>query len=77
MPLSGAAGGDYQGDIKLQLGSDNLVIEVKHHADGFKQSYGWLEGRDMLITKADRKEPLLTMRLADAIRLYNKGKTCP
>lgn len=51
VPLSGAAGGSYTGDV-IALG---MTWECKVRADGFKQLYTWLEGRDALAVKADRK----------------------
>jgi hypothetical protein len=47
------------------LGLDRTV-EVKARAHGFQQLYDWLEVRDLLIVRADRREPLvvLTLRLA-------------
>lgn len=51
VPLSGAAGGSYTGDV-VALG---LTWEAKVRGDGFKQLYGWLEGRDVLAVKTDRK----------------------
>jgi hypothetical protein len=37
---------------------------VKARADGFRELYCWLDGRDMLIVKADRQEPLVVVRLS-------------
>jgi hypothetical protein len=45
------------------LGVDRAV-EVKCRADGFRELYGWLDERDILIVKADRKEPLVVLRLS-------------
>lgn len=55
VPLSGAAGGSYIGDVK-GLG---ITWEVKVRKDGFKQLYGWLEKVDALAVKADRKRWLI------------------
>jgi hypothetical protein len=63
VPLSGAAGGSYQGDIVISAWGADLCVEVKCRADGFRQLYAWLEARDMLILKADRRAPLLVMSL--------------
>ena len=50
------------------LGIDRR-IEVKVRGNGFRQLYGWLDGRDVLIVRADRREPLciLPLRLAAEI----------
>lgn len=58
IPLSGAAGEDYAGDIEVPgLG----IGEVKRRRDGFRQLYGWLEGRDFLAVRADRKDWLIVI----------------
>src|SRR5690606_3456849 len=48
VPLSGAAGGSYTGDV-VGLG---LKWECKRRKDGFKQLYSWLEGKDALALRA-------------------------
>lgn len=69
VPLSGSAGGSYLGDLTTPLMGVDLVVEVKARANGFREMYGWLEGRDVLVVKADRREPLvvLPLRLATEI----------
>lgn len=63
-PLSGALGGDLRGDV-VGLG---LIWECKMRADGFKQLYKWLDNRDALALKADRKEWLVVMPLETYLR---------
>ena len=63
VPLSGAVGGRFAGDIVLPLLGRDLCVEVKARADGFRELYGWLNQRDVLIVKADRQEPLVIVRL--------------
>lgn len=77
VPLSGAAGGSYVGDINIRFsvfGSCCAVefdccAEVKCRANGFRELYRWLQDRDLLILRADRSEPLvvLPLRLAAEI----------
>jgi hypothetical protein len=50
------------------LGADH-VVEVKARADGFRELYKWLDGRDLLIVKADRREPLVVVPLALAAKI--------
>jgi len=50
------------------LGRD-LCVEVKARADGFRELYWWLNERDVLIVKADRKEPLVVVRLSLAAEI--------
>lgn len=58
IPLSGAAGGDFSGDVVVPgLG----VGEVKRRRDGFRQLYKWLEGNDFLAIRADRQEWLIVI----------------
>ena len=63
VPLSGAAGGSYVGDITIPLLGIVRCAEVKARAKGFRQLYDWLEGRDLLIVRADRSEPLVVIRV--------------
>ena len=64
VPLSGAVGGRFAGDIVLPLLGRDLCVEVKARADGFRELYSWLDRRDVLIVKADRQEPLVIVRLS-------------
>jgi hypothetical protein len=45
-----------------------LRIECKARADGFRELYGWLEDRDILIVKADW-QPLVVLRLSLAAEI--------
>lgn len=67
VPLSGAAGGSYVGDVTIPLLGADRTIEVKARADGFRELYKWLEGRDVLVVKADRREPLVVIPLRFAV----------
>jgi len=61
IPLSGAGGGSFSGDLIV----NGKIAEVKGRKDGFKSLYSWLEGRDILFIRADRKEWLVILRLKD------------
>ena len=69
VPLSGSAGGSYKGDFTTPLMGRDLVVEAKARADGFATLYGWLESRDLLVVKADRKEPLVVLPLSLAVQI--------
>ena len=69
MPLSGAVGGRFAGDIVLPLLGRDLCVEVKARADGFRELYSWLDQREVLIVKADRQEPLVSVRLSLAAEI--------
>jgi len=64
VPLSGSAGGSYLGDMTVPVAGRDLVAEVKCRADGFRELYAWLTERDLLIVKADRREPLVMLPLS-------------
>ncbi len=42
-------------------------MEAKAKADGFRELYGWLDQRDVLIVKADRHEALVIVRMSLAV----------
>jgi len=72
VPLSGAAGGDYIGDVK-GLG---LTWEVKARGDGFRELYRWLDGVDALALRADRRPWLVVVPLtvfSDFAAMTNGG----
>ncbi len=69
VPLSGSAGGSYLGDLTTPLLGRDMVVEVKARADGFRELYGWLQDRNLLVLKADRREPLVVLPLALAIEI--------
>jgi Holliday junction resolvase len=73
VPLSGAAGGRFSGDVVLSLMGRDLCLEVKVRSDGFRELYGWLDKRDVLIVKADRQEPLVVVRLALAAEIAKQA----
>jgi len=58
-------------DIVLPFNGRDLCVEVKARADGFRELYGWLNGRDVLIVKADHQEPLLIVRMSLATEIAN------
>ena len=58
VPFSGSAGDRFASDVVLQLLGLDRVVEVKCRANGFREIYRWLDGRDMLVVRADRQELL-------------------
>jgi hypothetical protein len=71
VPLSGAAGGSFSGDLTVPILGRDLIVEAKARANGFARLYSWLEGRDVLIVKADHCDALvvLPLRLAAEIAI--------
>jgi Holliday junction resolvase len=63
VPLSGSARGRFSGDIALPLLGIDHTVEVKCSANGFKALYAALEAASLLIVRADRREPLVILRL--------------
>jgi Holliday junction resolvase len=77
VPLSGAVGGRFAGDIVVPLIGRYLCVEVKARADGFRELCSWLNQRDILIMKADRQEPLVVVRLSLAVEIAKLGAAAP
>lgn len=69
VPLSGSAGGSYLGDLTVPLMGVDRVVEVKARANGFRELYAWLDARDALVVKADRREPLVVLPLRLAVEV--------
>jgi hypothetical protein len=69
VPLSGAAGGRYCGDVTVSLAGTDRTVEVKARGRGFAQLYRWLANRDLLVLRADRSEPLVVAPLRFAIQI--------
>lgn len=74
VPLSGSAGGSYLGDLTVALLGVDRVAEVKVRGAGFRQLYSWLNGRDLLIVRADRLEPLVILPLKLAATIAAKAE---
>ena len=57
-PLSGSLGGEYSGDIKLELFGQELVGEVKYRdKSNFPSPFSVLENRDIAFYKRRRGTP--------------------
>ena len=69
VPLSGAAGGEWSGDIHIPLLGRTRRAEVKARGNGFRQLYAWLDKSDLLIVKADRRDPLAVLPLPLLVEL--------
>ncbi|MEM4546832.1 MAG: hypothetical protein QW328_08755 [Nitrososphaerota archaeon] len=68
VPLSGAT--EFaKGDVIVE----RKVCEVKLRHDGFRELYKWLEEKDWLFLKADRKPYLVVMKIDDLIELLKGG----
>jgi hypothetical protein len=56
------------------MGRD-LCLKAKARAEGFRELYGWLDQRDVLIVKADRQEALVVVRMSLAVEVAQATKT--
>ena len=57
-PLSGQLGGEYRGDILIDIGEDELVVEVKYRDKGsFPSPFSVLEDRDLAIYRRKTGTP--------------------
>ncbi len=65
VPLSGSARG-YPGDVLATMAGRDHVLECKSRRD-FATLYGWLQHRDALVLKGDRREHLVVLRLSDLL----------
>jgi len=73
VPLSGSASGKYVGDVTIPLLGRDMCAEVKVRAHGFSQLYSWLDGREILIVKQDRREPLVIIPLRLAAEIAGRA----
>jgi hypothetical protein len=77
IPLSGAAGGSFSGDLSIPLLGLDRVAECKARSNGFARLYGWLKKRDLLILRVDRQEPLVVLPLKLAIEIARAAENAP
>ena len=46
-----------------------LCVESKLRANGFRALYAWLRNRNLLVVRADRREPLVVVPMHLAIEI--------
>jgi len=76
MPLSGAAGGQFTGDIVI----DNEwrgEIKARKNGDGFKVLEKWLGNQDLLFLRRDRQEPLIVMPWSTYVHMLRRDEDIP
>ena len=69
VPLSGAAGGSFKGDVTIPILGTDRVFEAKVRANGFKQLYSWLDDNFGLFVRSDRNPRLVVLREDDLISI--------
>ena len=62
-------GGENRGDIEVPVLGRG---ECKVRKNGFRQLYEWLEGRDFLVIKADRRPALVVLNLSVMTELIER-----
>ena len=73
VPLSGSVGGEFSGDIHVELLGRIRRIEVKARRD-FRTLHGWMAAVDLLMLKADRQPPLVVMPLELFVELAARSE---
>lgn len=80
VPLSGAAGGSFGGDIQLKVAMHpererdmELLVELKARAngEGFKTLERYLGDNDMLVLWKDRDDPMVCLPWKTLERIFN------
>ena len=66
VPLSGAAGGSYTGDVMVR----GRRFEAKIRANGFRELYKWIEGNYGVFLRSNRHKSLVVLRFNDFQRLF-------
>src|SRR5437868_1496876 len=61
VPLSGAVGGEFSGDLRLHLVGHQLRAEVKARRNGMKTLIDWLADNDLLFVRLDQQQPLVVL----------------
>jgi Holliday junction resolvase len=69
VPLSGSMRGRFGGDVSVPVLGIDRRVEVKVRGDGFRELYKWLDGADLLIVRADRRELLVVLPLKLAVEI--------
>ncbi len=75
VPLSGAIGGAWSGDIHLLLQGSTYKIEVKARRE-FRTLQQWLAQPDLLLLKPDRQPPLAALPMTLLVKLLAAVPSC-
>lgn len=77
VPLSGAAGGSYTGDVSAAITGRDRLFEAKRRASGFAMLYRWLGTNYGLLLRADRETGLVVLRQSDFLELVKAANKVP
>jgi hypothetical protein len=56
-------------NLRVMVRDVERSVEVKCRSEGSHQLYGWLDGREVLVVKADRQQPLGVLPLSLAAEI--------
>ena len=74
MPLSGALGGEWSGDLKWLVNNIQLKCQCKIKAGAYKTDYAELADHDVLFKRADHKPTLVVMEFAKFCQLIEPSE---
>lgn len=75
VPLSGAAGGEYAGDLHVL--DFTAEVKARKNGSGFKQLEAWLGNHDILFLRRDRQRLLVLLPWEMYIRLMQAYQRTP
>jgi len=73
IPLSGAAGGMFGGDIEIE-GIGRAEVKARGNGGGFVQLERWLADHAALFLRRDHADPLVVLPWSTWARLLARGK---
>jgi len=71
VPLSGAAGGRFTGDV--WIGDWRAEVKARANGNGFKTLEKWLGENDLLFLRRDRQKPMVVLTWETYAGLIKKG----
>lgn len=74
VPLSGAAGGGFSGDVIID-GDLRAEVKARAHGEGFKTLERWLGDNHFLFLRRDRSTPIVVMPWDVYLKLMQSRKT--
>ncbi len=75
IPLSGAAGGSFKGDVVID-GHWRAEVKCRGSGSGFSTMEKWLGDNDLLFLKKDRSMPFVAMTWETYQKLIERGREC-
>ena len=67
-PLSGSLGGEYRGDLTVDIGGKSLIVEVKYRdSSQFPNVFNLLEDKDLAVCKRKKGSPRYCVIIKDEV----------